>query len=50
MLIAATCLVVFVLTVLIRSLGQNQPLDRNEVHRLRRFSERSHREESLPFE
>ena len=50
MLIASTCLVVFVLTVLIRSLGQNRPLDRHDVHRVRRFAERSHREESLPFE
>ena len=50
MLIASTCLVAFVVTVLIRSLGPNQPMDRDEVHRLRRFSEKLHREESLPFE
>jgi hypothetical protein len=50
MLVAATCLVVFVLTVWVRSAGHRQALDRNEVHRLRRFSEKLQREESLPFE
>jgi hypothetical protein len=50
MLVAATCLVVIVLTVWIRSAGHEQPLDRNEVHRLRRFSEKLQREASLPFE
>ena len=50
MLVASTCLVVFVLTVWIRSVGQKQPLDRTDVHRLRRFSEKLQRENSLPFE
>ena len=50
MLVASTCLVVFVLTVWIRSVGHKQPLDRDEMHRLRRFSEKLHREECLPFE
>jgi hypothetical protein len=50
MLVAAACLVVLALTAWIRSGADRQPLDRDDVHRLRRFSERLHREESLPFE
>jgi hypothetical protein len=50
MLVASTCLVVFVLTVWIRSVGHKQPLDRVDVHRLRRFSEKLQRENSLPFD
>ena len=50
MLVASTCLVVFVLSVWIRSAAHKQPLDRNEVRRLRRFSEKLQREESLPFD
>ena len=50
MLVASTCLVVVVLAVFLRSAGHKQPLDDNDVHRLRRFSERLQREESLPFE
>ena len=51
MLVASACLVVLVLTAWIRSPGdKQQPLDRDEVCRLRRFSEKLHREESLPFE
>ena len=50
MLVASTCLVVFILTAWLRSTGHKQPLDRDEVHRLRRMSERLQREASLPFE
>ena len=50
MLVASTCLVVFALSAWIRSASHKQPLDRNDVHRLRRFSEKLQREESLPFE
>ena len=50
MIVASTCLLVFVLTAWIRSAGHEQPLDRDEVHRLRRFSEKLQRENSLPFE
>jgi hypothetical protein len=49
MLVASSCLVVFLLAWLL-SAGHDQPLDRHEVHRLRRFSEKLQREESLPYE
>jgi hypothetical protein len=49
-LVASSCLVILGLTVWIRSSGRDRPLDRNEVHRIRRFSEKLQREESLPFE
>jgi hypothetical protein len=50
MIVASTCLVVFALTAWIRSAGRDRPLDRNDVHRLRRISEKLQREESMPFE
>ena len=50
MLVASSCLVVFVVTAWIRSAGRKRPLDAGEVHRLRRFSERLQREEIFPFE
>jgi len=50
MIVAFTCLVVFALTAWIRLVGRDRPLDRNEVDRLRRFSEKLQREESTPFE
>jgi hypothetical protein len=50
MIIGSACLVVFALTVCIRSLGRARPLDRHEVDRLRRFSEKLQREASMPFE
>jgi hypothetical protein len=49
MLVASTCLIVFVLAWILAP-GHDQPLDRNEVHRLRRFAEKLQREQSLPFE
>jgi hypothetical protein len=50
MLVASTCLVVFALSAWIRSAGHKQALDRNDVRRLRRFSEKLQREESRLFE
>ena len=50
MLIASACLVVFALAAWIGSVGEKQPLDREDVYRLRRFSEKLQREASLPFE
>jgi hypothetical protein len=50
MLVATTCLVVLALALFVRLAGHKQPLDAHEVHRLRRFSERLQREESLPYE
>jgi hypothetical protein len=50
MLVASTCLVVLALTVWIRAMGRSRPLDPPEIHRLRRFSEKLHREDSLPYE
>jgi hypothetical protein len=49
MLVASTCLVVFALAWIL-SAGHKQPLDRSEVLRLRRFSEKVQREASLPYE
>jgi hypothetical protein len=49
-LVAFTCLLAFVVTVCFRSADRKRPLDPNEVHRLRRFSEKLQREQSLPFE
>ena len=50
MLVASTCLVVLALTVWIRAAAHKPLLHRDDVHRLRRFSEKLQREESLPFE
>ena len=50
MLVASSCLVVVVLSVWIRLAAHKQPLDPNEVRRLRRFSEKLQREGSLPFD
>ena len=50
MVVASICLVFLVLTVCIRPANRNRPLDRTEVNRLRRFSEKLQRENSLPFE
>jgi hypothetical protein len=50
MIVASACLVVFALTAWIRSTGRDRPLDRDEVDRLRRFSEKVQREASMPFE
>jgi hypothetical protein len=49
MLVASSCLVVFLLAWIL-SADHNQPLDRNEVLRLRRFAEKLQREESRTFE
>ena len=50
MLVASSCLVVVVLSVWIRLAAHKQPLDSNEVRRLRRFSEKLQREGSVPFD
>ncbi len=50
MFVASTCLVVFIVTVWVRLARHDRPLDQNEVHRLRRFSEKLQREGSMPFE
>jgi hypothetical protein len=50
MIVASTCLAVFVLTAWIRSAGRDRPLERSEVDRIRRFSEKMQREASMPFE
>jgi len=50
MIVASICLVFLALTVWIRPPGRNPPLDRTEVNRLRRFSEKLQREESRLFE
>ena len=50
MMIAWTCLVLALLAVWIRSVSRQRPLERSEIHRLRRFSERTQREDSMPFE
>jgi hypothetical protein len=50
MLVASSCLVVIALSAWVRLWGRDRPLDRNEVRRINRFSEKLRREESLPFE
>jgi hypothetical protein len=50
MVVASICLAAIALTVWIWPPGRDRPLDRNEVHRLRRFSEKLQREESRLFE
>jgi hypothetical protein len=50
MVVASICLVFLVVTMCFRPMGRNQPLDRSEVIRLRRFSEKLQREESRLFE
>jgi hypothetical protein len=50
MLVASTCLVVFVLAWILSPGHSQRPLDRDEVLRIRRFSDKLHREESLPYE
>jgi len=49
MLVAATCLKVLVVAVSIRSVARERPLERNEIHSLKRFPEKLQREDSLPF-
>lgn len=50
MIVASACLVVFGLSVWIRSTARDRPLERSEINRLKRFSEKLQREDSLSFE
>ena len=50
MLVASICLAFLILTLCFRPATRKQPLDRSEVNRLRRFSEKLQREESRLFE
>jgi hypothetical protein len=40
MLVAAACLMVFAVAASIRLAARDRPVERNEIHRLRRFSEK----------
>jgi hypothetical protein len=49
-LVATTCVMVFLLSACIRLTSRDRPLEQNDIHRLRRFSEKLQKEDSLPFE
>jgi hypothetical protein len=50
MLVAGAVLVILLVAAVWRSGNERRPLDRREVQRVRRFSERLHKESTLPFD
>lgn len=50
MLIVGAALLVILIAVVLSVQGNNMPMDREVIHRIRRIAEDRHREQLLPFD